>query len=203
MTNFGEKIKKSKLENLNKDSINSIEILKTSDSNSTSLATCSDLDISLINVSTNTRKSLFSVPKSSQDELSCLKSYSNDHLFASHGRHVLLFDVNQLKQINRLKFNSDTINCMELGSVNNSQVLTLGDDSGEIKIVDLRVNNGVPSLTLKNTLKGHKNICFCLKYHPTRPYELFSGSFDCSFIKWDTRNGKAKLAGYKNNKFIL
>lgn len=202
MYNLGTKIKKSQINNLNIDSINSIEIIENNkNATSTMLATCSDTDITLFNVSDQTKHSLYSTQgssksKSNLDEISCLKSYhQNDLLFASNSRHIMMFDLKEQKLVNKLKFNQETVNCMEFGS----GVLTLGDDSGEIKIVDVREptnkSSSMPSLTLRNTLKGHKNICYCLKYHPTRPYELFSGSFDCSIIKWDTRNPKNKLAG--------
>lgn len=209
--NLGARFKKTQLDHLNEDSINSIEILDRSNNNpdSTVLATCSDVDITLYNLSSQTKHTLYPLAKATKaggkssksnedDEISCLKS-NNDLLFASNGRQIMLFDLNeQPRLVDKFKFNQETINCMEFGS--GSSTLTIGDDSGEIKIVDMREakstrsSNNV-SLTLRTTLKGHKNICYCLKYHPTRPHELFSGSYDCSFIKWDLRSPKAKLAG--------
>lgn len=228
-TSLNSKIKKSQLKNLNADSINSVEIIEQTPG-STVLATCSDRDITLYNVSSQTKHSLYpafnhegadaAATKSSatrrprshdhanDDEITCLKSCNttvgSSSLLASNGRLVMLFDLNeQPRLVDKLKFNQDTINCVEFSPASNvgsaGTVLTLGDDAGEIKIVDMRESKSatrhVPSLTLRNTLKGHKNICYCLKYHPSRPHELFSGSFDCSVIKWDLRNPKTKLAG--------
>ena len=185
---LSEKIKKSLIENLNNNSINNIEFLGE---NKITLITCSDEDIILFNQSTNAKQTLYigsGNKKNEPDEITNLKYFQTNQLFATNGKYLHLFDINQLKLIDKFKFCNDTINCIELGQKN--QVITLGDDSGQVKLIDLRVNpvkSTSVSLTLKKTLNQHKNICYALKYHPTRENELFSGSFDCSILKWDTR----------------
>lgn len=194
----GNVIKKFQLENLNKNSINSIEFLEK---NANTYATCSDEDIILYNQSTESKQTLFAGDankKHEPDEITYLKHFQSNLLFAANGKYLNIFDINQLKLNDKFKFCKDTINCIEIGQKN--QVVTLGDDSGEIKLIDLRINAAKApcvNLTLKKTLNQHKNICYTLKYHPSRDYELFSGSYDCSILKWDTRflKSNASIAG--------
>lgn len=118
---LSENVHKTTLENLNKDSINSIEIVK----NSTTLATCSDSDLVLYNLSSKTQSSLFSAStglNSFAGECNCLKCINDHILLASQGRHICLYDINELKQVNRLKFNQDVINCLELAEIGTCQI---------------------------------------------------------------------------------
>lgn len=186
------KVNKSKLISLNKNSINCFDFLSNNDHDL--LVSCCEEEINLFNLKTNSKQCLHT---SKEDEIGCFKLYNvsdnsaSKNLFSSSGKYLNMFDLNQAKLLNKYKFSKDTINSIELNKANN--LLTCGDDSGEIRLIDLRQNPNqtAPSLTLKKTLQQHENICFTLKYHPINEHELFSGSFDCSFIKWDTRFLKA------------
>lgn len=116
--NLNGKLRKTNLQNLNKDSINSIEILKSNDNRI--IATCSDVDINLYNVASGARHTLFPLTSTKctlENEINCLKSFTDDLLLASNGPYVFLFDVNEQKLVNKLKFNKDTINCIDFSDV--------------------------------------------------------------------------------------
>lgn len=189
------KLKHSKVENLNQDSINSIDLLE---SNKNLVFTCSDEEIVVYNTETRDRSKLFS-SESGNDEIGSIKSTSlnqTEILLATNDKFIHVFDVNTLKQLGKHKFAKDSINCLEVNK--QASLLAIGDDTGEIRLIDLRLNpaNTESSLTLKKTLAKHENICFTLKFNPLNENELFSGSFDCSIIKWDTRF-------VKNNKSAM
>jgi WD40 repeat protein len=174
------------IKNIHKNSINSIDINQKNNI----LYSCSDDQLYLTNLNTLTKHCLCEINDSkSIKELTCLKYHNfddkNDHLFSSNSNILHLYDLNHLKQISKFKFSKDTINTIEINQNNN--LIALCDDSGEIKLIDLRANNRTINLTLRKTLSSHSNICFCLKFNPSNDNEFFSGSFDCSIIKWDTR----------------
>ncbi len=189
------------LSNLNKNSINSFDLL-----NQNTIFTCSDDDLVLYNTSTATRHVLYEAKADKDEEFGCLRCFTandnqnkeTDFLFASNASRILLFDVNTQQQMTSFKFSRESINAIEFNR--SKSLLATGDDSGEIKLLDLRVNSiqkEVLNLTLKKTLKTHSNICFALKFNPNNENELFSGSFDCSVIKWDMRYLNAKKSYVK------
>lgn len=171
--------------------------------------TCDDNTINLHNTETNTNQVLYSGAKNkSKDEFSYLKCFSlgssvNKYLFASNDQFLQLFDINTFKQVNKYKFSKETINCIELNQARN--VIGCCDDSGEIKILDIRIKASknktpmtLPTITLKKTFTSHSNICSMLKFNPTNENEIFSSSFDCSVIKWDLRSAKNSEKPYLN-----
>ena len=72
-------------------------------------------------------------------------------------------------------------------------MLACCDDSGKINLLDLKysADTKLPNLTLKKSLIDHENICSSVKFNPNNEFELFSGSFDCSILKWDIRYVKS------------
>jgi WD40 repeat protein len=208
-TSKNDHFKKSHISNLNQDTINCIDIQKDSQ-DSTILFSCSDQELTLCNLNTLVKHSLFptagsSSKKKQENEFNSLKFHQfgkdSNYLFVSNDNILNLYDVNALKQTSTFKFCQDTINSIEINSQNS--LVALADDAGEIKLLDLRTNkdsklksSGI-SLTLKKTFKQHSNICFCLQFNPFNPNELFSGSFDCSVIKWDLR-----FANKSSNSFL-
>lgn len=193
---IGESYKKRLVNDLNSNSINHVELLDNNN-NSHTLATCSDTDITLYNESTNTRHTLYqsTSKKPDDDEISYLKSFhSANYMFAANGPFLQLFNIEKLKPVDRFKFCKETINCIDVR--NNNSHVTICDDSGQIKLIDVRIKPAAPmiNLTLNRTLDRHRNICFVIRYHPHKEHELFSGSFDCSVLKWDLRFAKSQPA---------
>lgn len=89
-----------------------------------------------------------------------------------------------MKHINKFKFCKETINSIEIKT--QSSLVGLCDDSGEIKLCDLRESGQSAeqtSITLKKKLTGHTNICSTIKFDPSSEHYLYSGSFDCSLSK--------------------
>ena len=210
---MNDKINKSIVEKLVNDSINSIEVV-TADGNGEKniIFACSDDQIVIYNESNDTRAILYS-SNAGTDELCNLKRFfvgENNLIFAANGKFINIFDINSNKQLGKFKFCKDTINCIEINQSQN--VLACGDDLGEIKLIDLRISNSKNKskqasstssslnlgLVLKKNLSQHENICFTLKYNPKNEFQLFSGSFDCSIIEWDTRFPK----GTSNKPFV-
>jgi WD40 repeat protein len=185
---------KQRINNIHKNSINTIDI----NQNENVLYSCSDDQLYLTNLNTLTKHCLCEINDSkSIKELTSLKYHNfdnkNDYLFASNSNILQLYDLNQLKQISKFKFSKDTINSIELNQKNN--LIACCDDSGEIKLIDLRLDPAF-KLTLRKTLSSHSNICFCLKFNPSNDNEFYSGSFDCSIIKWDIRSISNKNKPY-------
>jgi hypothetical protein len=120
-------------------------------------------------------------------EFNCL-TYSKqlNLLFVSNEANLHLFNVNnngQTKHLNKFKFCKETINAIEIQNGHYSPLIGLCDDSGEIKLCDLRQNNEKQeaSLTLRKKLTAHHpDICSTIKFNSSNHYELFSGSFDCT-----------------------
>ena len=199
---FKSVLKKLRIDGIHAENpINCIEI-----ANEDLLFTCSDDQLIAYNLTTSAKQSLFNQPATSnshntdsdEDEFNCLKySPHQGHLFASQGSKLYIYDTNTSKQIDKFKFFKETINAIELNEI--KSIVACCDDSGKINLLDLRISPQTkqPSLTLKKSLSVHSNICSSLKFNPSNEHELFSGSFDCSFIKWDIRftksSGKQQL----------
>ncbi|CAF0778741.1 unnamed protein product [Brachionus calyciflorus] len=177
-------IKNFQLPNLNSNSINSFDFIDNS------LLTCCESELNLFNLETKSKTTIYKATNEETEELGCFKLIDNKNALVSNQNYVHLFDINTQKELNKFNFFQETVNCLELNKQGN--VLVGCDDSGEIKLLDLRIQSDIPNLSLHKSLKQHQNICYCLKFHPMNEYELFSGSFDCTFVKWDIRFPKAK-----------
>ena len=201
-------LNKTKIEDLHNDSINFIELKDDG-----LIFSCSDEELVFYNMHSSAKQVLHQIDPKKEEEFSYLKYIStgnNEYLFTSNGPILNLFDINSLKKIDKFKFFKETINCIEINKTQN--LIACCDDSGEIKLLDLRctsdsnnnkkISISSPNLTLKKSLKQHTNICFTLKYNPLNEFELFSGSYDCTIIKWDTRfiktNTNKPFADYIN-----
>ena len=203
-----EKPTKIEISGLHRDGINFIEGV-----NENLIFSCGIEEIILYNVLEGSKKIL----SSNNDELTCLKYFSSKetnsnedftnvsgHLFAGNGQFLQVYDLNSFKQISKYKFNKDAINSIE--SNDSRSCLALGDDSGEIKIIDLRMKEEKlkgqltisPVLTNRKSFSGHRNICSSVLFNPSNEFEIFSSSFDCTIMKWDMRSPKSS-----NNKSNL
>ena len=188
------KFKKTIISDLQTDAINSIE-----SNDGVLLYTCCDEAITCLNMQTGTKQTFYSAAANqTDDEINCLKLFNlsggntGGYLLVANNQYLQVFDVNTCKQVSKYKFFKETINSIELNSLRNS--VACSDDSGEIKILDLRVKKdkqmSLPTLTMRKSLLSHSNICFSVKFHPLNDNVLFSGSFDCTVLKWDLRSIK-------------
>ena len=176
-------MQKIEIKNLQDKPINFLEI-----DNENLVFTCTDNEIISYNLATSSKQFIFKSGSKNNDneEFSCLKLI-NGHLFGAQENILLVFDVQSSKQINKFKFFKETINAIEINA--SKSLLACCDDTGKINLLDFKygVDTKQPCLTLKKSLNEHKNICSSLKFNPNNEYELFSGSFDCTVLKWDIR----------------
>lgn len=164
--------------NLHNSSINCVEL-----SNDLVL-TCCDEKLVAYNCVTKTREELFRAKK--EEEISYLRCLNDAQLLAAVSQSICVVDMTSAKLIYECKQFRDCVNTFDTNKVGNC--LASGDDSGEIKLFDLRASaNSSEQLSLTKTLHGHDNICYAIKFNPANDKELFSGSFDCSALKWDLR----------------
>ena len=171
-------IKKSKISNLHQnESLNSIQV-KIGDDYSRLLFTCSDTELKLYNESNKTKTFLFNDEDAELNQLVLLET----NLYVANSECLQIFDINTLKQLSNYKISRDTINTIEINQ--NKGLIACSDDLGEIKLLDLRVQN---LFSNKKVLKKHDNICSSVKFNPFNDQELFSGSFDSTIAKWDLR----------------
>ncbi|RNA44229.1 WD repeat-containing 53 [Brachionus plicatilis] len=172
------KLEKFSLDSLNKNSINSFDFIDGK------IISCCESELNIFNLETGIKSNIYSVVDETE-ELGCFKIFQQDKLFLSNENIIQLFDLNLSQQINKFKFSKDTINSIKISKKDN--ILACCDDSGEIKLLDVRTQSREPCLSFCKSLNQHDNICYALEFHPANEHELFSGSFDCTFIKWDIR----------------
>ena len=189
---------------LTKESINSIEAVKH---DAVSLVgVCSDEEIilaSLLSSATSTTKtSTQQVLFKNGVELSALRSIANGSLLlASDATKLHVFDLaggSGGKPTSTYKFSKDSINTLDTNA--SGTLVATGDDTGDIKLIDLRCPNApsaaaaAVTLRLNTTLRRHTNVCFTVRFNPLNEHELISGSYDCSVLKWDVRTSSSSYA---------
>ena len=111
-------MQKSELKNHHENAINFVEI----DTDKV-VFTCSDSSIIGYNLSTSSKDFLFK-SSSKNDEFTCLKLI-NEHLFAAQENILLVFDVQNSKQIDKFKFFKETINSIEINNSKNLKAQSL------------------------------------------------------------------------------
>jgi WD40 repeat protein len=172
-----------------KESINFIEF-----QNDDLLFCSSDAHLLVYNLATKGQQNVYSEPAKSTIELGPLKCVDNNYLLSCRGQFLNVFDINNYKLITKYKFSKDDITCIDFQSKN---VCACGDDSGEVKLIDVRIPSSTKSsssmsMTMRTTLNKHENICSSLIFNPIEQNELLTGSFDCTINKWDLRYLKNK-----------
>lgn len=109
---------------------------------------------------------------------------SEKTLAASVDNAVLFYDWRDLENpLHQFSFNREEIN--EICIHQNGNYLCAGDDSGDIKVID--VENAKVFKTLS---RCHTNICSTVKFNPRKPWELVSGGLDCKVVRWDFSRGR-------------
>ncbi len=85
--------------------------------------------------------------------------------------------------LHRYAVNNDEINSLALSP--NGTYLAAADDTGAIKIVNVRTHQ------LHKTLTGcHSNICAAVSFRPHNPWELLSCGLDAQLVRWNFATGR-------------
>ncbi len=99
------------------------------------------------------------------------------------GQMVDALDGLQGAVLQRYAFNSEDINSLALSP--NGTYLAAADDSGEVKIINVRTQE------LHKTLRGsHTNICAAVAFRPHHPWEVLSGGLDAQAVRWNFASGR-------------
>ncbi|KAF9621846.1 hypothetical protein IFM89_028434 [Coptis chinensis] len=116
----------------------------------------------------------------------CFNQGNEDILYACSGTEVISFDVNMAsswKPLETYNHNKEEINQISCNS--KSSFLAAADDSGGIKIIDIRQH------CLYKTLRsGHTSICSSVQFLPWRPWEVITGGLDAKLVMWDFSKGR-------------
>lgn len=118
----------------------------------------------------------------------CFKPGNEDIIYVSSGNEVKSFEVNlgkASKPLESYNYNKDEIN--QIVCTPNSSFLASADDSGDVKVVDIRQQ------CLYRTLRaGHTSICSSVQFVPWRPWEVITGGLDSKLVVWDFSKGRPK-----------
>ncbi|CAN4082215.1 unnamed protein product [Withania somnifera] len=118
----------------------------------------------------------------------CFNPGNEDILYVSLGSEVKCFDVNMVtasKLLHSYNYNKDEIN--QIACSSKSSFLAAADDSGDVKIIDIRQNR-----IYKTLRDGHTSICSSVQFIPWRPWEVITGGLDSKFVLWDFSKGRAR-----------
>ncbi|KAJ3154546.1 WD repeat-containing protein 53 [Geranomyces michiganensis] len=77
---------------------------------------------------------------------------------------------------------ADDINCLAVSD--RGTYLATADDSGAVGVTDLRTNR-----PFKRFRSRHDNLATSVAFHPTKSYEIWSTSMDCTVKRWDFSRG--------------
>ena len=117
-------------------------------------------------------------------------------LFVGCGSSVVGFNAADSEgvssSIETFRVNSEEVSGVAVDA--RGQYLAIGDDGGEVQVVDL--GTGEVRHTLRAGKKGHTSLCSCVSFYPrqkstTRRVDLVSGGLDSCAILWDPLKGKA------------
>ncbi|XP_002162465.1 WD repeat-containing protein 53 [Hydra vulgaris] len=113
-------------------------------------------------------------------EVTSISNIDENSFYAASGNFVYLFDLrlNLDKYVHFYCENDDEINQIQV----NNELLNLAccDDSGEVKIFDLKVNK-----LFKTLRRRHKNICSCINFISNKQNEIVTGGMDSQIIRWN------------------
>jgi WD40 repeat protein len=122
-------------------------------------------------------------------------------LLSAQNKTLFLYDIRKGDScVTEWTDNEDEIN--DISVSNSGQFAACCDDSGEIKIYDLRQRR------LYRTLRrSHTNICSSAQFHPQQESKLVSGGLDTYLILWDFSRAKALdrvplMEAYKDRQFL-
>ncbi|XP_049935532.1 uncharacterized protein LOC116260955 isoform X2 [Nymphaea colorata] len=116
----------------------------------------------------------------------CFKPDNEFAIYASVGSEIKSFDLNMAssdKILESYNYNKEEINQISFSP--KSSFLAAADDSGDVKVIDVRHN------CLYRTLRAaHENICSSVQFLPWRPWEVITGGLDARLAIWEFSRGK-------------
>lgn len=114
------------------------------------------------------------------DCTSVTTSKENEFLiYASFDDQIKIFDLRNFSEaVEDYSVNQEEINQIVVDE--KEKFLAACDDSGEIKILDLKDKKVFKTLRHK-----HTNICASVCFRPRKPWEVVTGGLDCKLIHWD------------------
>ncbi|KAM3284894.1 WD repeat-containing protein 53 isoform X1 [Capsicum chacoense] len=118
----------------------------------------------------------------------CFMPGNEDVFYVSLGSEVKCFDVNMVtapKLLHSYNYNKDEIN--QIACSSKSSFLAAADDSGDVKIIDIRQNR-----MYKTLRDGHTSICSSVQFIPWRPWEVITGGLDSKLVLWDFSKGRQR-----------
>ncbi|KAK4259562.1 hypothetical protein QN277_005882 [Acacia crassicarpa] len=98
----------------------------------------------------------------------CFRPGNEDIIYVSSGKEVKCFDVNLIVCNSKSSF------------------LAAADDSGDVKIIDIR-----QQCLYKTLRSGHTSICSSVQFLPWRSWEVISGGLDSKLLMWDFSKGRS------------
>ncbi|CAN6483871.1 unnamed protein product [Victoria cruziana] len=111
----------------------------------------------------------------------CFKPDNEVAIYASVGTEIKSFDLNMAssdKILESYNYSEEEINQISFSS--KSPFLAAADDSGDVKVIDVRHN------CLYRTLKAaHESICSSVQFLPWRPWEVITGGLDAKLAIWE------------------
>ncbi|BDA43459.1 WD repeat-containing protein 53 [Coccomyxa sp. Obi] len=114
---------------------------------------------------------------------SAIFGVEDQQVFACAEACVFQIDMRQGAVLQRYTVNNDEINSLALSP--NGTYLAAADDTGAIKIINVRTHQ------LHKTLTGcHSNICAAVSFRPHHPWELLSGGLDAQVVRWNFATGR-------------
>lgn len=109
-----------------------------------------------------------------------------NELYISSGTQILAYDIRNCSScITKFDLNDEEIN--QLCVNNTGQYLAACDDSGEVKVIDIR-----ESRLFKTLRRRHDNICSSVQFRHKKSWQLLSAGLDCKIINWDFSSGKTQ-----------
>ncbi|XP_074658105.1 WD repeat-containing protein 53-like [Tubulanus polymorphus] len=110
---------------------------------------------------------------------------SKPEIYAAAGDQIYNYDSRNLKTpLFVYSVNADEVNDLRIGGASAEQYLSAADDSGAIRVVDLK------NRRLFKTLRKHDNICTTAAFRPDRPTEIITGGMDCNVVRWDFKRAR-------------
>ncbi|KAK2384340.1 cellulose synthase A catalytic subunit 3 [UDP-forming] [Trifolium repens] len=114
----------------------------------------------------------------------CFKSGNEDNIYVSSGKEIKCFDVRlattKWEPLENYNYNKEEINKVTCNS--KSSFLAAADDSGEVKIIDIKQNCLYKTLRAET---GHTSICSTVEFLPWRSWEVISGGLDSTLVFWE------------------
>jgi len=115
----------------------------------------------------------------------CFFNEQKSKCFVSCGQKIALIDLTATSTSDasptvegEWTFNEDDVNCLALNP--DDSFLAAADDSGEIKLIQLK-----PQIKVHRTLRKHTTICSSVIFRPRRSSSILSSGLDSTIVVWE------------------